>query len=141
MYFLSGKHGQQYPSIGLLKQLSKYKILINIVIQSWFSSFLQVTFNDDGNILFPSITFCKTYMYDDSEGIFKNQKQYEFPNKKMFQDTTWSRDKLFLTVSHNTVDGSYNFPCTTVGGPQMGSPCSFPFVYPDCLGGFKPLHW
>ena len=70
-------------------------------------------------------------MYSD-EGLLKQKKYDKLPDKEMFLERTWSRGKLFLNVSHNTVDGTFKFPCTTVGGPQMGAPCAFPFVYPDC---------
>ena len=43
-----------------------------------------------------------------------------------------------MNVSHNTVDGTYKDPCTTVGGIRTGSPCTFPFVFPDCSEYFKP---
>ena len=58
---------------------------------------------------------------------------------KLFRKLTWSRAQMFRTVSHHTMDGAYKFPCNTVGGPRMGSPCSFPFVYPDCSENVKPI--
>ena len=56
---------------------------------------------------------------------------------KLFRKLTWSREQMFRTVSHHTMDGAYKFPCNTVGGPRMGSPCNFPFVYPDCSESFQ----
>ena len=70
-------------------------------------------------------------MYSD-EGFLKKVNSDEAPTRKLFLERTWSRNQLLLNVSHNTVDGTFKFPCTTIGGPMMGSPCSFPFVYPDC---------
>ena len=72
-------------------------------------------------------------MYSD-EGFLKKVNSNEPPTRKLFLERTWSRNQLLLNVSHNTVDGTFKFPCTTIGGPMMGSPCSFPFVYPDCKG-------
>jgi len=57
---------------------------------------------------------------------------------KLFHQKTWSRNKVFMKTSHNTVDEKYKIPCNTIGGPQAGAPCSFPFVYPDCSESFKP---
>ena len=59
--------------------------------------------------------------------------------RRLFHEKTWSRDRLFRSVSHNTVDRSFRNPCITVGGMKRGAPCSFPFVYPDCLECFKPV--
>ena len=112
-------------------QVSNY--FISEIILLCVSS--QITFHDDGQILFPSITFCKYYMFSDREGFLFNLKfddLHREHNRKTFLERTWTRDQLFLNVSHNTVDGTFKFPCTTIGGPMMGSPCSFPFVYPDC---------
>ena len=36
----------------------------------------------------------------------------------------------FLSIK--TVEGSNNYRCNAVGGPRVGDPCSFPFLYPDC---------
>ena len=99
----------------------------------------QITFHDDGQILFSSITFCKYYMFSDREGYLFNLKfddLHREHNRKTFLERTWSRDQLFLNVSHNTVDETHKYPCNTVGrsraGSLMGAPCSFPFRYPDC---------
>ena len=79
-------------------------------------------------------------MFSDREGYLFNLKFgddiHREHNRKTFLGRTWSRDQLFLNVSHNTVDETYKYPCNTVGrsraGSLMGAPCSFPFRYPDC---------
>ena len=53
-------------------------------------------------------------------------------NRKLFEKLTWSRDQLFKTVSHNTVDETFKSPSNTFGGPYIGVPCVLPVVYPDC---------
>ena len=53
-------------------------------------------------------------------------------NRTLLRKQTWSREQLFMNVSHNTVNKKYKHSCTTVSGPHTGSPCKFPFVYPDC---------
>ena len=45
--------------------------------------------------------------------------------------------KMFSTGQDSMAD--YLSSCNTVGGPRMGSPCSFPFVYPDCSENVKPI--
>ena len=76
-------------------------------------------------------------MYNDKQGILNKEKIGDPPNRELFLRKTWSKDQMFTEVSHDTVDGTHKNPCNTVGGPQMGSPCSFPFVYPDCLVRLK----
>ena len=75
-------------------------------------------------------------MFNETGGILKSDVD---PSRKLFKSKTWSRQQLFRNVSHNTIDGSYKFPCNTIGGPQMGAPCSFPFVYPDCKDCVQPI--
>ena len=70
-------------------------------------------------------------MYLDKEGILKKLKSSDETSRSPLGEK-WSRDQFFDFVSHNTVDETFNFPCTTVGGPMAGAPCSLPFVYPDC---------
>ena len=60
-------------------------------------------------------------------------------NRQLFSETSWSRDLLFKSVYHKTVDGTLRNPCITVAGLKAGSPCTFPYLYPDCLEGFKPV--
>ena len=104
--------------------------------------YIQITIDDNGHIFFPSITFCKFYMLTDNGVLFK-KNMIDLPTshrRKSFVDRTWSRNQLFRTVSHNTIDGTYTSPCTTFRGPKMGSPCTFPFIYPDCSECFKSLY-
>ena len=100
---------------------------------------MQTTFYDDGQILFPSVTFCKYYMYTEND---LNKAFKELPIltvRKLFREKTGSRDFLFESVFHNTVDGTYRNPCLTVAGLKRGAPCDFPFIYPDCSESFKPV--
>ena len=77
------------------------------------------------------------YIYNDYRGL-KSKEIQKAPTAELFFKRTFSRDELFMNVSHNTVDGTYKDPCTTVGGIRTGSPCTFPFVFPDCSEYFKP---
>ena len=104
-----------------------------------FNLYVQTTFHDDGHILFPSLTFCKFYMYTERDFMktFKNLPMAT--NRKLFSEKSWSRDMLFESVYHKTMDGTLKNPCITVAGLREGAPCSFPFLYPDCSEGFKPV--
>ena len=124
----------------------KVSYLSILIFQSCYvcvnDHFVQITLHDNGHILFPSITFCKFFMFIDN-GVLYKENIFDLPTshrRKSFVDRTWSRDQLFRTVSHNTIDGTYASPCTTVRGPKMGSPCTFPFIYPDCSESFKFLY-
>ena len=107
--------------------------VIHVIIKYHY---IQITLHDTGHIFFPSITFCKFYMLSDNGVLFK-KNMLDSHRRKSFVDRTWSRNQLFRTVSHNTIDGTYTSPCTTFRGPKMGSPCTFPFIYPDCSECFK----
>ena len=82
---------------------------------------MQTTFSDNGHILFPSITFCKNYMYNARKGFLKKIQEEDLPvshYKTVFKDKTWSKAQMFRTVSHNTIDGSYNNPLTLEVGQE-----------------------
>ena len=81
-------------------------------------------------------------MWTDVEGFIdrlkhSDEKSSTQNNIKLFRELTWSRDQLFVTVSHNTVDETFKSPCTTNGGSVVGAPCMLPAVYPDCTECFK----
>ena len=83
-------------------------------------------------------------MFTDIKGfIDKLEMSDEIPtsqkNRKLFRELTWSRDQLFKTVSHTTVDETFNSPCTTTGGNVVGAPCMLPVVYPDCTESLKSI--
>ena len=50
-------------------------------------------------------------------------------NRTLLRKQTWSREQLFMDVSHNTISRKYKDPCSTVSGPRNGVPCKFPFKY------------
>ena len=103
--------------------------------------FIQTTFQDDGQILFPSVTFCKYYMYTErARDLILTFKELPIVTmRKQILAKTWSRDTMFESVFHNTVDGASTNPCITVSGLKEGAPCNFPFMYPDCKESFKPF--
>ena len=99
---------------------------------------LQVTLTDTGVILFPSLTFCKKYIFDQNSGVLDQLRAGAVgagQARAWLEQHTASRESVFRLLSHATLDTTNNFPCTTVEGPAAGSPCSFPYVYPDCEVG------
>ena len=81
-------------------------------------------------------------MYDQNQGVLRKLKSGEIAAsdaRPWFLQRTFSRGELLRFVSQSTVSGGLTFPCTTVGGPSAGTPCSFPFVYPDCSEEFKVI--
>ena len=92
---------------------------------------MQITFHDNGQIFFPSLTFCKFYMYTERAFMKRLRNLPRATNRQFFSEKSWSRDLLFKSVYHKTVDGTFKNPCITVAGLREGAPCSFPFVYPD----------
>ena len=74
-------------------------------------------------------------MYDQNEGLLRKLKSGEVTDagaRHYFRERTFSRHRLLKFLTQRTIDAYHQFPCTTVGGPRSGTPCSFPFVYPDC---------
>ena len=94
---------------------------------------------DDGYILFPSITVCKDRMYtaypDYLEPFFKENISDSSINFEDVQSWvlkhTWRRSKMFQILHHKT-SGLAHYPCDTISGDKIGKPCSFPFLFPDC---------
>ena len=156
-----------------IKNLFVILLLAIFSYQSWLTltkylerkTWYQVTTTDDETILFPSITFCKKFMYRQTDfirnGFKKGPKQREgiipglesFRNhpfsllktgkldikkvKEHFQALTFTRSELVTFLNMNTLEGSNSFPCNTLTGLKPGAPCTFPFVYPDCKLAFK----
>ena len=95
---------------------------------------------DDGFLRFPSVTFCKTPMYDtypldllnflDTKQEDGKLSVNEF--KQWIRHNTHNQSRMFKLVSHTTNGGPNHFPCNTVSGGKPGKPCIFLFVYPDC---------
>ena len=122
-------------------------LLVIFAYQSWktVSKYLerktmyQITTKDDDNILFPSITFCKKFMYTQRDflSLFQNGKVEVQNAKEYFKNVTLSRSELVTFLNMNTIEGSNSFPCNTLTGLRPGAPCTFPYVFPDCSLSFK----
>ncbi|XP_023331127.1 uncharacterized protein LOC111703419 [Eurytemora carolleeae] len=93
---------------------------------------LQERLSDNGKLMYPSITFCTKYIWQDFPGVMEiinNNKSINYQAVKNYAiKSHWSRDKVFSFFSHNNVD-NMTYPCNTVGGSMTGRPCSFPFIY------------
>ena len=97
-----------------------------------------MTLTDTGVILFPSLTFCKKYIFDQNSGVLDQLQAGAVgagEARAWVQQHTASRETMFRLLSHATLHTANTFPCTTIEGPAAGSPCSFPYVYPDCEVG------
>ena len=97
-----------------------------------------MTLTDTGVILFPSLTFCKKYIFDQNSGVLDQLQAGAVgagEARAWVQQHTASRESMFRLLSHATLHTANTFPCTTIEGPAAGSPCSFPYVYPDCEVG------
>ena len=101
----------------------------------------KVSMNDDGSLLFPSITICKDEMFDNlkhtNRGLLPCLQSGEVSSenaKSWFRNRTFPRARLVKFLSIKTVEGSHqnNYPCNAARGPRAGEPCSFPFLHPDC---------
>ena len=137
----------KYQALRTTLQVSAFKyvyVQYYAVYTFRFSLFLKVTYKDKGSILFPSITFCRDRMFKE-EIAFKKEIMEKLkpgylpipPNKTAFRQFTLSREQLFMNVSHDTLTRKFKNPCTAVSGIGSGSPCIFPFKYPDCLEMFQ----
>ena len=127
---------------GICSTLFKlFIILILILVFAWQSyvivdkyitskTSMQISLQDDGEILFPSITFCKKYAFDNLPGIAHMMQEDESvtqENAKMWvKKNVWKRDDLFLFLNHQNMK-NFSFPCTAVDGDYPGKPCIFPF--------------
>ena len=96
---------------------------------------MQVTLYDDGDILFPSITFCKRTTLDKYPGVIEmlntNNTMSERDARDLALNHTWGQDRVFTFLSQEKM-AKKRFPCETKRGGKPGKPCVFPFLYPDC---------
>ena len=100
----------------------------------FFNIIFQVSFKDDDEILFPSITFCKSFMYKRT-ALIPQLKTGNISLKDVeekFFESTFSRSELIGFLNMNTISGDNNYPCNILSGLHPGGPCTFPFVIPDC---------
>ena len=89
----------------------------------------SISFEDDGLILFPSITVCKKYSNGLSENVIKNRSMNIEDKIDLLHKNSWTKNEVFYFASHQNMF-NVSFPCTTIPGPDSdpGKPCSFPFL-------------
>ena len=84
--------------------------------------------NDDGSLLFPSITICKDEMFVNvkysDRGLLTRLQTGEVSAenaRSWFVNRTFSRSDLVKFLSIKTVKGSdqNNFPCNAASGPRQ----------------------
>ena len=93
---------------------------------------LQESLEDNGTLLYPSVSFCIVNIWETYPGVLeriKTQENITMEELRQFaMKNHWDILKLFHFVSHQNIE-DHSFPCNTIGGPQKGKPCSFPFIY------------
>ena len=86
----------------------------------------HVSYKDQKNIMYPSVSICKKYAFDYATLNFKNKSIGEIID--MVLNNSWSIDDQFYFFTHPGVM-NLTFPCTTsLGGISPGKPCVFPFI-------------
>ena len=87
--------------------------------------------------MFPFITVCKIYTFDELPGVLKQIKEDNFKEEEVrlwFKKHTWNRTRVVSFLSHRNISENG----IEVSGPKAGHPCVFPFYYPDCSLVDKP---
>ena len=86
----------------------------------------HVSYEEQKNLMYPSVSICKKYAFDYQALIFENKSIEDIID--MIKDNSWGIDDQFYFFTH---PGMMNltFPCTTtLGGLSPGKPCVFPFI-------------
>ena len=86
------------------------------------------TIKDMERLLYPSVTVCKKYTFDDYlDNMFFNKPINLTEIKQVAIKYSWDIEEVFYFLTHpNMLD--LNFPCTTKpDGTDPGKPCVFPF--------------
>ena len=97
-----------------------------VLSKPWWLDGELFCIQDDGSILYPSVTVCKEYLFDDYNENETLNLEGE-PLLEFLHDHTWGRDQLFYFMTQAEMLNQ-SFPCTTKeGGSDPGKPCSFPY--------------
>ena len=96
--------------------LSKYLSRTTITTTSNF---------DNGTILFPSVTVCKSYTTGFSDYDVKNVSLDIQQKINHIRKNIWTKKEVFYFFSHSNMF-NLTFPCTTKDGNTPGKACSFP---------------
>jgi hypothetical protein len=100
---------------------------------------VSLTIKDEGEILFPSISFCKMLPFGDyTVPEFDNGSLTLDTVKNVFTRKLLPKPKVLHFVTHaNTLNLS--FPCKTIAtGDVVELPCAFPFIFRDCMLTYDP---
>ena len=86
----------------------------------------HVSYKDQKNIMYPSVSICKKYAFDIEALTFENKSIQEIID--IVLNNSWGIDDQFYFFTHPGVM-NLTFPCTTTyGGLSPGKPCVFPFT-------------
>ena len=141
---------------GIIRKLSKYEIFRKFVLCLMVIAFtvealtalermkkkrsaVSYTITDQGEILFPSISFCKMLPFGEySVPEFSNSTTSLEAVREVFEQKLLRKSQVLHFVTHGN-SLNLSFPCMTVGtGDVVGIPCAFPFVYRDCNLHYDP---
>ena len=78
--------------------------------------------------MFPSITVCKIYTFDELPGVLKQIKEDNFKEEEVrlwFKKHTWNRTRVVSFLSHSSLSEGVQ-----AGGPQAGNLCISQFGSP-----------
>ena len=142
-----------------MKKILLFNAFITLILLGLFSwqtytagmKYLEMTTimssssEDEGSVLFPSVTVCKNYLNGLRPEVVKNETLETKEKINILHTRTWKKHEVFYFFSHAKMFNK-TFPCTTKeGATEQGKPCSFPFIdeiswqqQPNCL---KPLDY
>ena len=93
------------------------------------------TFEEAALVDFPSVTFCKKYIFDNPNPAFLDEMEMKSPifDKSWVINNSLGRETLFTFINHKSMRNESNFNCNTIDGTTLsGQPCIFPFLRRDC---------
>ena len=163
IYLVIGGHCDRMLRIlmkyGLFRKWSKYQLFRKFILCLMVIAFtvealsalrrmkkersaVSYTITDQGNILFPSISFCKMLPFGEySVPEFRNSTTSLEAVKEVFEQKLLRKSQVLHFVTHGD-SLNLSFPCMTVGtGDVVGIPCAFPFVYRDCRLHYDPQEY
>ena len=93
-----------------------------------FTTITSSSSEDEGSVLFPSITVCKNYLNGLRPEVVTNASLDTKDKIEILHQKTWKKNEVFYFFSHAKMFNK-TFPCTTKeGATEQGKPCSFPFI-------------
>ena len=120
-------------------QVFKYSVLVILVVlfctilfqsglkyRKKITSYQKTSINED-KLLYPSVSICKKYTFDDYIDEELLNHTFSMSEKQdLIKKNAWLRERAIIFVGHASMLGM-TYPClTTLGGTDAGKLCSFP---------------